>query len=420
MQAMNLQDLQSHYEQNLAIADHLYERIARMGPAELPGLTVLQQPLKHFCSDITLSAPKPSGGINLFLGNFTGQDLAAAVGALPVAEVFYSMSKKGYALSDIIDEINKKLLFVLPEEFFCSAGMIELDPEGQMLAVWNGSLADIIVVDENSNISHRIPPSQTVLGVKTLKKTDLETAFVEVTAGDKLFMSSASIANAGTEKSQQLDQDDIDKTVTSGLLDLKQTQANFLSDQIILELDIAAIQKLDWVNVSEQEQISLPATQWNANFSFSAETLRSFDFVPLLVNIVMQIQAPYKHRQRIYTVLAELCSNALEHGLLKLDSDLKHSANGFSEYYTLRAQRLAELSDSSIKVSLSHQPHQDGGQLTIVVEDSGTGFNYQQHAKNLADNEDLCGRGEGLIKQLCSEFYYSGHGNIAHAEYCWT
>ncbi|MFW5451290.1 MAG: SpoIIE family protein phosphatase [Methylophagaceae bacterium] len=417
---MNLQDLQSHYEQNLAIADHLYERIARMGPAELPGLTVLQQPLKHFCSDITLSAPKPSGGINLFLGNFTGQDLAAAVGALPVAEVFYSMSKKGYALSDIIDEINKKLLFVLPEEFFCSAGMIELDPEGQMLAVWNGSLADIIVVDENSNISHRIPPSQTVLGVKTLKKTDLETAFVEVTAGDKLFMSSASIANAGTEKSQQLDQDDIDKTVTSGLLDLKQTQANFLSDQIILELDIAAIQKLDWVNVSEQEQISLPATQWNANFSFSAETLRSFDFVPLLVNIVMQIQAPYKHRQRIYTVLAELCSNALEHGLLKLDSDLKHSANGFSEYYTLRAQRLAELSDSSIKVSLSHQPHQDGGQLTIVVEDSGTGFNYQQHAKNLADNEDLCGRGEGLIKQLCSEFYYSGHGNIAHAEYCWT
>ncbi len=419
---MDLQDLQTRHQQSLAIADHLYERIAKMSPAELPGLTVLQQLLKNFCSDIILSAPKPSGGINLFLGDFTGQGLAAAVGALPVAEVFYSMTQKGYSLSDIIDEINKKLLFVLPEEFFCAAGMIELDPEGQMLAVWNGGLPDILVVDKNSNISHRISTTQTALGVKTLQKIDLETIFVEVTAGDKLFMYSASIANTSNEKSQQFDQDIFDQILTSGqgILGLKQAQAEFSNDQTILELDIAAIQKLDWVNVSEQEQVSLPPTQWNADFSFSAETLRSLDFVPLLVNIVMQIQAPYKHRQRIYTVLAELCSNALEHGLLKLDSDLKKSANGFTEYYTLRAQRLAELADSSIKVSLSHQPRQDGGQLTIVVEDSGTGFDYQQHAKDLADNDGLCGRGEGLVKQLCSESYYGGHGNIAHAVYCWT
>lgn len=165
--------------------------------------------------------------------------------------------------------------------------------------------------------------------------------------------------------------------------------------------------------------IVLFASKWQADFCFSAETLRTLDIVPLLVNVVMQIQAPHKHQQRIYTVLTELCSNALEHGLLKLDSKLKQSANGFAEYYTLRGQRLAELSDNSIKVSLLHQANKEGGQLTIVVEDSGDGFDYQQHVKNLAENEGLCGRGEGLVKQLCSEFHYSGHGNIAHAVYSW-
>lgn len=170
----------------------------------------------------------------------------------------------------------------------------------------------------------------------------------------------------------------------------------------------------------EPTQISLPPAHWQAEFEFSAQVLRSVDLVPLLVNVLIHIQAPYEHRQRIYTVLAEIFSNALEHGVLQLQSSLKKSVNGFTEYYAQRAQRLAELEEGHINISLSHQPSNDGGILTIRVEDSGDGFDYNQHAKDLAENTTLCSRGEGLLKKLCKHYEYSGKGNIITADYHWT
>jgi hypothetical protein len=50
-----------------------------------------------------------------------------------------------------------------------------------------------------------------------------------------------------------------------------------------------------------------------------------------------------EHRERIYMVLAELFFNALDHGLLKLDSRLKETPQGFGEYYSQRTKRLADL-----------------------------------------------------------------------------
>jgi len=114
-------------------------------------------------------------------------------------------------------------------------------------------------------------------------------------------------------------------------------------------------------------------------------------------------------------------SNALEHGVLKLDSGMKESINGFADYYALRAERLAELKNAYIKISLNHEPYEEGGKLLIRVEDSGEGFDYQRQARGLAENtDDFCGRGHGLLLQLCSEYSVSGKGNIADAAYIWT
>ncbi|RKZ78391.1 MAG: fused response regulator/phosphatase [Gammaproteobacteria bacterium] len=422
----DIQELQDDFEQNLAAADHLYDRIARMSGADLPCLQVLSKPLARFSGDLVLSAPKPSGGINIFIGDFTGHGLPAAVGALPVAEVFYGMTQKGFSISDIIEEINKKLLFILPENLFCAACLVELEQEGKMLAVWNGGLPDMLVIDQDSKIKYRVASGHLPLGVSEMHKADLETVFVEVAAGDKVFWCSDGVSNAANTQGDKFGQHNIDQALVIGrdLATLEQALAGYTDSQAddltMVELDVAIVHQLDLSTSSTSQQSDIAASRWDASFYFSAQTLRTLDIVPLLVNVVVQIQAPHEHRQRIYTVLAELCSNALEHGLLNLDSKLKESANGFTEYYSLRGQRLAELQDGFIKVSLSHQPESTGGRLDIEITDSGEGFDYQQYAKELAENEGLCGRGEGLLKQLCSEFSYSGNGNVAHAVYLWT
>lgn len=180
------------------------------------------------------------------------------------------------------------------------------------------------------------------------------------------------------------------------------------------------LQQSDLAEVAASQQSSLPTAHWDVDFNFDAATLRTIDIVPLLLDSAMQIQALHEHRQRLHTILAELCSNALEHGLLKLDSTLKQSADGFTEYYELRGQRLAELKDGFINVSLSYCLETEGGKLMIKITDSGDGFDCQHQAKKIGNDMSLYGRGESLLDKLCHEFYYSAAGNIAHAVYRWS
>jgi len=414
---------------DIAVAKHLFERVARMGKYDLPGLSQWGQSLGEFCGDLIMSAPRPSGGVNILIGDFIGRGLPAAVAALPVAEVFYGMTEKGFGLSDIIEEINKKLLFILPEGLFCAACLIELEQEGKMLAIWNGGFPDLLVLDKNSQIKHRIPSSHTPLGVNETEKTDLDTVFVEVEAGDKVFCYTDGIINSldqnrgifGQQQVEKLLLQDAELSTLSAAISAHTLNAEQADDMTLLELDISAIQNYDAELSGNGSQISFPPAQWQVDFDFSAEVLKQLDLVPMVINMLMQIQAPHEHKQRIYTVLAEMLSNALEHGVLKLDSGMKESINGFADYYALRAERLAELKNAYIKISLNHEPYEEGGKLLIRVEDSGEGFDYQRQARGLAENtDDFCGRGHGLLLQLCSEYSVSGKGNIADAAYIWT
>ncbi|WP_226993041.1 hypothetical protein [Paraglaciecola polaris] len=72
---------------------------------------------------------------------------------------------------------------------------------------------------------------------------------------------------------------------------------------------------------------------------------------------------------RLFTVISELYNNALAHGVLPLDSELKHSPDGLEEYFVLRTQRLVQLKNINIKLSLTYEPTER--LLKIVVRDSG-------------------------------------------------
>ena len=53
-------------------------------------------------------------------------------------------------------------------------------------------------------------------------------------------------------------------------------------------------------------------------------------------------------REPLFTVLAELFNNALDHGILELDSGLKRDVEGFSEYYKQRIERLEKLENGQV------------------------------------------------------------------------
>jgi len=152
----------------------------------------------------------------------------------------------------------------------------------------------------------------------------------------------------------------------------------------------------------------------------SAEILRTVNPLPQIMQMLMDLQGLHEHRERLYTILAELFSNALEHGLLGLDSRLKQTPQGFMAYYMAREQRLAALDRGWIHITLTHTAIDTAGQLTLRIQDSGPGFDYHSSLPALAENLSHGGRGIPLVRALCQELIYSGAGNCVEAVYVWS
>jgi hypothetical protein len=104
--------------------------------------------------------------------------------------------------------------------------------------------------------------------------------------------------------------------------------------------------------------------------------------------------------------LSELYNNALDHGILLLDSMIKKEPDGFFDYFEQRMERLARLEDGEIRIQISLVP--DERQLIVTLKNSGVGFNYD---KVIAGDETDCfGRGISLIREICDSIEYSDGG----------
>lgn len=124
---------------------------------------------------------------------------------------------------------------------------------------------------------------------------------------------------------------------------------------------------------------------------------------------------------QLYTVMAELFSNAFEHGVLGLKSELKRSSDGFMQYYQERETRLAGLNEGYVIISMKHQGDGRSGRLVLTVEDSGPGFDFAPVFDEPKDpaSAQYCGRGIPLVDQICESLEYKGRGNVVEAVIRW-
>jgi anti-sigma regulatory factor (Ser/Thr protein kinase) len=157
--------------------------------------------------------------------------------------------------------------------------------------------------------------------------------------------------------------------------------------------------------------------EWRIALDLHADALRMTDPVPMVLAQLQQIPGLEPHRPMLYTVLSELYRNALEHGVLQLDSKLKDLPEGFERYVVARERGLAELTTGSIRLSVTCVQARGGGHLTIRVEDSGPGFDWA--ALPPAAPSGAHGRGLHLVRALCSALTFERGGRCALATYAW-
>ncbi|MBI2235364.1 MAG: ATP-binding protein [Magnetospirillum sp.] len=101
----------------------------------------------------------------------------------------------------------------------------------------------------------------------------------------------------------------------------------------------------------------------------------------------------------VLLALAEAVSNAVIHGNLGIESDLRFDAQRFAAFRTQLAERLADPERAVRRVEICAVPAAGGG-LTLTVSDQGAGFDVQGQLSRPVEADARSGRGLALIRKI--------------------
>ena len=151
-------------EEEIATSRHVFESLTDRNRV-LPGVRYWLSSVGHFCGDLLLYEMTASGRLQVLLGDFTGHGLGAAIGALPTADIFYELTRKGCGIADIAAELNRKLHTILPRGRFCAACLLSVDPAARRVEIWNGGLSQVMLLDAGGQVIARMASTKLALGI---------------------------------------------------------------------------------------------------------------------------------------------------------------------------------------------------------------------------------------------------------------
>lgn len=432
--------LYARTQQDQRLAEEIFASAVVSENVALHSIHTLLKPAELFSGDVLLTAYSPSGDLNLLMGDFTGHGLAAALGAMPASEVFRAMTNKGYSVQQILSAINSKLLGLLPTGMFMATQFVTISHTLDHVYVSNCGMPEILIINGSGNqIKHRTPSLGIPLGISSDIDFNDFIEVVKITPGDRILLASDGVTEAINDRKEQFGSHRLEAAITNRRAGESAIAA------ISNSLDIHCGEALQADDISLAEipcntdllpdiNTELPHETYNADHVTESMVSGSVDFsltlygkrlcdadpIPLLINHIHEIDGLGGHRRILYTILTELYANALDHGVLGMNSSLKETQDGFTHYFTEREQRLEGLADGYIRINLSSRSSADGGEIVINVKDSGAGFDFEHYRFDTTDYSRLFGRGLQLLNELCSSLRFIEPGNQVEAVYSWN
>jgi serine phosphatase RsbU (regulator of sigma subunit) len=213
-QELVLEELAAHREaaeQDYAVAARVFQNILARCCLRMPSIKASLAPLERFNGDVVMATITPGPKLRLLLGDFTGHGLAAAVGAIPVSEVFFATAKRNLPIDVVLREVNSKLKKNLPPGLFFAAMFAEIDPVAKRLLFWNGGVPPAYLLAADGSTRSELASGHPPLGIMPDEIFDPGLESRDLQLGDRLFMYSDGVVETanfagelyGTERLQQ-------------------------------------------------------------------------------------------------------------------------------------------------------------------------------------------------------------------------
>ena len=420
------------------VAEQLFSGAVESANVATDQVRIHKQPAETFSGDVQLSAFRPNGELNVLLGDFTGHGLTATVGALPLSETFRAMTSKGYDAEEILAQINRKLHGLLPTGMFLATAMVTLSVDGSA-RIWNGGLPDVLILSAEGKVVKRIVSSHPPLAIlRNLNELHFEMSRLEPDA--HILLISDGVLEAEDEFGELFEEErfidalaEVDPEREVHLVDrvLNRLTA-FVGDQAQKD-DISLIDIPGRV-IAEEQQCMVTAHRadldleptvldvWNWKLELQGRSLARINPVAQALSRLQESEGGGDQWHSVFSILTELYVNALDHGVMKLESSIKSSPEGFAQYFSQREKKLEALTTGAVSLYMQHTRLQGGGRLKVRVEDSGEGFDYGRWTAKQSSGETnmFSGRGINLVSDLCESVRYSDNGSTVEVIYLYS
>lgn len=425
--AAELERYHAEDEEEKRIAEHLLRRMTSRDKLDDPAVRHWISPAAFYSGELLAAARTPGNALHVLLADGSGRGLAASINVLPIIAPFYRMTEKGFGIDAIVREMNAKVRDFLPENRFVAATVASIDFREGYVRVWNGGNPQPFMAAPDGSIEHVFALRHLPLGVLDDEELDAA-AETHALSGDgrQLMLYSDGLVEAENAAGEMFGfarfAAALGAAPTERLPALLEALRAHAGDAP--PCDDIAVLAVDCHR--EHAESGAPpggvlatppiAGAWRFGLRLDGRELRKVDVVPLLLGLINQFEGTEEQAGQLFVILSELFNNALDHGLLRLDSRLKLDPSGMERYLQDRQKRLEEVAEGEIELEIEQFTLSDRTWLRIVCRDSGPGFDHVAVMGGAAAGGDQpFGRGLALVRRIATGFQFNEAGNVATA-----
>ncbi len=424
-----LEQFRSQTEAEVQIATDVFSYINAQNLPAVPGVTTFLSAYSSFSGDLLLMAPRPGEGFNVLIADITGHGLPAAIGTIPIAETFFTMTSKGFGVGDIAREMNKVFRKRMPDYLLCAAILIAVQDNGQRLHIWSGGMPAQFILDKHGRVESFIKSRHMALGALLDSEFEDSVISIDLHRDQQILCFTDGVTETNNKTGELFGEDNLLSAIAAS------------ADTGIIERIIGALYRFvgngklsDDVTVfcfnnAEYTGVAPSATttdmeevdgfRWQTHLQLDPPQLRNENPLELIFSTLPAHPIIRAARADISFIINELFINALDHGLLGLQSEMKEQEDGLLEYFSQRAQRLAALDEGCIELEITCTVSEGIGAFTIRCSDSGPGFSFAAALRTEESDWRHSGRGLSTVAAMCDELESNECGNSISARYHW-